>query len=191
MTGREPPRVVLLNGPPGIGTTTLARRYVRDRPLALALDIDTLRRGLGRWEEHQEAAGQLARAMALAMIRTHLAAGHDVVVPQYVARAEFLDALAAAADAGGGRFFEVYLTDAREAALERFEARAGDEAAAEHHAEAVRTLGGPAALAAMVDRIEAVRAGRPGAIAVPTRAGAVEESYRALLAALEAASVRP
>ena len=152
---------MLLNGPPGIGKTTLAVRYVRDRPLALALDIDTLRRGLGRWEAHQESAGLLARDLALAMIRTHLAAGHDVVVPQYVAR-----------------------TDVRVAALERFEARAGDAAAAQHHAEAARDVGGRAGLGAMVDRIEAVRTQRAGAISVPTRAGEIEESYRALVAAL-------
>ncbi|SDF39785.1 Predicted kinase [Blastococcus aurantiacus] len=179
---------MLLNGPPGIGKTTLARRYVRDPPLALALDIDTLRRGLGQWETNLESAGQLARRMALAMIGTHLAAGHDVIVPQYVARADFLDALAAAAEAAGGRFLEVYLTDDRAAALERFEARARDEAAVEHHAETVRDIGGPAGLAAMVDRIEAVRAQRPRAISVPTRAGEIEDSYRALVAALESAS---
>ena len=175
---------MLLNGPPGIGKTTLAMRYVRDRPLALALDIDTLRRALGRWEAHQESAGQLARRMALAMIRTHLAAGHDVVVPQYVARTDFLDALAAAAEAAGARFAEVYLTDVRAAAVERFEARAGDAAAAQHHAEAARDVGGRAGLGAMVDRIEAVRTQRAGAISVPTRAGEIEESYRALVAAL-------
>jgi len=58
----------------------------------------------------------------------------------------------------------------------------------QHHAEAVRNVGGPAGLAAMVDRIEAVRTQRAGAISVVTRAGELEESYRALVAALEAAS---
>ena len=184
MTDGDRPRLVLLNGPPGIGKTTLAVRYVRDRPLALALDIDTLRRALGQWETDQESAGQLARGLALAMIRTHLAAGHDVVVPQYVARTDFLDALAAAAEAGGGDFSEIYLTDARAAVLERFAARADDEASRQHHDEAVRNVGGPAGLAAMVDRIEAVRSRRAGATTVTTGAGEIEESYRALVAAL-------
>ena len=183
-TTTQRPRLVLLNGPPGIGKTTLARRYVQDRPLALALDIDTLRRALGRWETDQESAGLLARELALAMIRTHLATGHDVVVPQYVARTDFLDALAAAAEAGGGRFAEVYLTDTRAAVLERFDARADDESAAVHHAEAVRNVGGRAGLAAMVDRIEAVRSRRAAAVTVTTTAGGIEESYRALVAAL-------
>ena len=96
--------------------------------------------------------------------------------------------LAAAAEAAGGRYVEVYLTDARAAALRRFADRAGDETAAQHHAEAVRDVGGAAGLAAMVDRIETVRSQRAGAISVPTRAGQIEESYRALVAALDPAS---
>jgi 2-phosphoglycerate kinase len=41
-------RLILLNGPPGIGKSTLAQRYVDDHPLALNLDIDSVRRLLGR-----------------------------------------------------------------------------------------------------------------------------------------------
>jgi len=70
VTDEQPPRLVLLNGPPGIGKTTLAARYVRDRPLALALDIDTLRRALGQWEAHQEAAGLLARSLVVGSSRS-------------------------------------------------------------------------------------------------------------------------
>ena len=39
--------------------------------------------------------------------------------------------------------------------------------------------------------IEAVRAARPAALSVTTRAGEIEESYRALVAAIDGASVRP
>lgn len=179
------PRLILLNGPPGIGKSTLASRYVSDRPLSLALDIDTIRRALGKWQEQPEAAGLLARAMAVAMARTHLLAGHDVVVPQYVARTDFLDELEATAAATGARYFEVYLTDDREAALARFHERGGEPSLAEHHTEAVRHVGGPRGLAEMFDRIDLTRRNRPNALTVRTVAGAVEPAYRDLIAVLD------
>jgi NAD(P)-dependent dehydrogenase (short-subunit alcohol dehydrogenase family)/predicted kinase len=181
----EGARLILLNGPPGIGKSTLARRYVSDRPMSLILDIDVVRRGIGGWEEQQEEAGLLARALALAMARVHLTAGHDVVVPQYVARPAFIDEMAATAAAARAAFHEVYLTDGKAAAIARFHARAEDAALAQHHAEAVRNAGGEDGLAAMFDRVESTRALRTGAITVKTLAGDVDQAYRDFLSAVE------
>jgi predicted kinase len=118
------PRLIVLNGPPGCGKSTIARRYAADHPLALALDVDTVRGLLGRWTEHPYDAGLAARAIALAAARTHLGAGHDVVVPQFVGRPEFLEQLEALATETGAEFHELVLMDEKQNALDRFSARA-------------------------------------------------------------------
>ena len=44
------PHLVLINGAPASGKSTLARMYADEHPLTLALDIDVLRAMLGcRW----------------------------------------------------------------------------------------------------------------------------------------------
>jgi hypothetical protein len=60
-------RLILINGAPGSGKSTLARMFVHDHPLALALDIDTVRGMLGRWLDEPTQAGLIARRMALEM----------------------------------------------------------------------------------------------------------------------------
>ncbi|HET9946105.1 MAG TPA: AAA family ATPase [Actinomycetes bacterium] len=87
------PRLIVLNGPPGIGKSTVALRYVEDHPLALALEQDVVRRLMGGWHTREADSGALARELCLAMARTHLVAGHDVVVPQFVADPRYLDRL--------------------------------------------------------------------------------------------------
>jgi predicted kinase len=180
MTSR-PARLILLNGPPGIGKSTLARRYVNDRRLAFCLDIDGFRSLIGQWDADEEASGLLARDMALAMARTHLSGGHDVVVPQYVARPAFIDQLENAAGACGATFHEVFLLETKRTASARFDARADDPAAAAHHTDAVRMIGG--GFDEMYDRLEELRASRRAAIAV-CATGGVDVAYAALLAAL-------
>jgi adenylate kinase family enzyme len=51
-------RLIHLNGPPGIGKSTLARRYVADHPGVLNCDIDVLRSLIGGWESGFAEAGR-------------------------------------------------------------------------------------------------------------------------------------
>jgi len=165
--------LLLLNGPPGVGKSTLAARYVDEHPLALNLDIDLLRGQLGRWRDDPLSAGIAARALALAAARTHLLSGHDVVVPQFLARVEFIDELAALARTVGVDFVEVVLLDSKENVLRRFADRGDASKAAE-----------PAELSTMYERLAALVATRPQTRTVRVREGRVLDTYTELIGVL-------
>ena len=172
-------RLVLLNGAPGIGKTTLAERYVADHPLALNLDIDSIRCSMGQWEVHDESKPR-ARALAVVMARDHLHAGHDVVVPQLVARVAYIEVLDATAEEAGAAFHEVLLLAPADETLARFGARrAAMEAAGVPHPQ--RALVHDAqTLAAIREELESVARARPWTRVVHTETGQVDAAYRAL-----------
>jgi predicted kinase len=180
------PRLVHLNGPPGIGKSTLARRYVDDHALAFCLDIDGFRRLIGRWDAHQEESGRLARRMALAMAGEHLSGGHDVVIPQFVARPEFVARLHAVAAEVGAEFFEVVLLDEPGPASARFAARTSDPVWASHHGEAARMISASGGYAVMYEALTSVLDQLPNPIIIATTTGDIDGAYRSLLVAVGA-----
>jgi predicted kinase len=115
--------LILLNGPPASGKSTLAERLVSLRPLALNLDIDLVRGQLGGWLDQPAVAGLAARALAISMINTHLGAGYDVVVPQLLARPDFIEQLEGVAVAAGAEFVEIALDVTKDVAISAFEER--------------------------------------------------------------------
>jgi predicted kinase len=182
----DAPVLLLLNGPPGSGKSTLAGRYVAEHPLSLNLDIDLIRRQLGGWSEHERESGLLARAIALDVARVHLAGGHDVVVPQFLARPAFIELLENLALEAGARFAEVVLRLPVEEAVSRFAARTRSSADPVH-AEAAMMLdrvGGEPQLRAMHAELSAVLANRPRAVRIDVSGADVEAGYARLLAAL-------
>jgi predicted kinase len=179
--------LVLVNGPPGAGKSTIAARLVATRPLALNLDIDVVRGLLGAWLDAPSEAGQAARRIASAMTRTHLESGHDVIVPQFLGRAEFIVELETVARETDSRFVELALWLDRNSALEAFVERAAAPADAVHRdaVALVDRMEEDDPLGAMYDRYVALLDTRPDAIRIEVVRGDVD----ATLAAVESALV--
>jgi predicted kinase len=172
--------LIVLNGPPAAGKSTLARQYCVDHPLAFALDIDGIRHQLGRWRDQPAEAGLAARAIAVAAARVHLTAGYDVVVPQLLANQGFLDELAAAAAASSAQFVEVMISIARDQSLQRYSDRWRSGRDPVHGAAAAPDLED---VGRTYDRLVAFAATRD--VAIPLPAGTSDEMYQSLLSVLQ------
>ena len=186
------PRLVHLNGPPGIGKSTVAQRYVEGRPGTLNLDIDRLRSFVGGWREHFGDTGEIVRPLALGMARTHLLGGRDVILPQFLGRTSEIERFAEVAGTSGADFVEVMLTDSRENCVARFDRRGEQDSDEWHHL--VRGLvadnGGTALLEAMYGQLTDVLRARPWVSIVVSAEGEIDNAHRAL-ARLLAPSANP
>lgn len=103
-------RLLLINGAPGSGKSSVAAALAQRHPGMLALDIDVLKHSLSDWEQNPGRAGLRARRIALRTAGEHMAGGHDVVMGQYLAGTRFIHALEDLASRHDARFVEVVLT---------------------------------------------------------------------------------
>jgi predicted kinase len=155
-------RLVLLNGMPGAGKSTLAERYRSEHPGVLVVEADVIRTWIGGDPaEHAEAA----RHLSLAMARAHLEAGYDVVVPQLVARLDQVERFEGVAVEAGADLVEVVL-----------------------HGGVVESRVPEDAVPHLVEYAEGlahVVAARPATHRLATRHGDVDSAYRALVDLLD------
>lgn len=180
-------RLIHVNGPPGIGKSTLARRYVAEHPLVLNCDIDVLRTFIGGWQSDFGKAGSLIRPAALAMIRAYLETGHDVVLPQMLINPTELARFEACAVDIGAHFVERVLMDTPASSAARFHRRGASEVDDPWHDQVraiVATKGGDDELARCHEALERLLSARPRSVAIVSVEGAVDETYRRLIESL-------
>lgn len=174
-------RLIHLNGMPGIGKSTIARRYAASHPGTLVCDIDVLRTFVGGWEADFASAGRLIRPAALGLVRAYVAESGDVVLPQLLSRLSELERFERAALDAGAAFVEVMLTGDAYAATRRVRARAGRPGSWER---AVRDVG-EKTLAGYRRGLGEVLGSRPATRVVTVTDGDVEATYASLRAALD------
>jgi predicted kinase len=177
------PYLIILNGPPGIGKSTVARRYVEDHPMALSLEQDVVRGLLGGWRKREAESGAAARELCLAMARTHLVAGNDVIVPQFVAIPDYLDRLSGLGLDVGAKHIEFVLLDEVSSAERRFHARINDPVRAEHQRMAARFIEEAGGFTHQYARLTRCLVDRQ-VVEILSREGDPDATYRAVLAHL-------
>ncbi|HYH73536.1 MAG TPA: AAA family ATPase [Nocardioides sp.] len=112
-----------LNGPSGVGKSTLARAHATSRPGTLVCDIDELRSWVSGWADDFVGTGEAVRASALALITAYLRTGGDVVLPQLVVTPAQVDRFEAAAAEAGAAYVGVVLSVEPDVLLSRLHRR--------------------------------------------------------------------
>lgn len=119
-------RFIHLNGPPGIGKSTVASAFADRHPGVLNLDIDQVAALIGGYRDRFSDSFEAGRLLAEAMAQVHLANGHDVIMPQMMTdvNAEELAGFESAAAAAKAEYCQILLTARVESAVDRCMARA-------------------------------------------------------------------
>lgn len=116
-------RLIHLNGPPGVGKSTIARRYAELHPGTMRLDPDELRGLISGWQSDQAHAVPAIRDVALAAAGAYLRTGRDVIIPQLVADSAQLDRFYLAARSADAELWSVMLMDDLAVLVSRCRAR--------------------------------------------------------------------
>lgn len=116
--------LVLLNGAPGSGKSTIAQRWLEaDTEHRGLVEVDLIKHALPTWPDDARSAGLRARELAADEVAALLGRNRDVVVPQFLARPDFADALAAVARRCAAEYVEVLLTLPAATVARRLEVR--------------------------------------------------------------------
>lgn len=177
------PKLIILNGAPGVGKSTLAEKYAGMHPLTLALDVDVIRRFISHYREQAQVSGKLSKNLALEMARAHLQSGYDVIIAQCYKKPENLGELEKLAHDCNVSFYEFLLSLPKEKAIARFIKRGQDEGTPDgFRPGGLVTIGGGATkLASMYDEMMAAVSRRPKTIVIEAVHSNVEGTYAELM----------
>jgi hypothetical protein len=167
--------------------------FVNRHPGTLNLDIDQVRCLIGGWQEDFPATGEIVRPIAISMAFTHLTAGRDVIMPQFLDADDEIAGFRAIAEATGSGFREIVIMDTKERSVERFDSRGSGEEVPWHGQikAIVEQSGGSRLLESMYDDLMRGLRARRSASVIHSTHGAIEETYSNLIDALAPERAKP
>jgi predicted kinase len=112
-------KLIIINGPTGVGKSTVSKLLHEQMPMSFLLNIDEVRRSLSLYAKHREASGELSHAISQSIIRTVFENGRDVILEKCMIHPEVIDAYRAIADEFSADIHEYMLWAPKQLVLER------------------------------------------------------------------------
>lgn len=171
------PKLIVLNGFAASGKTTIAKQYIAEHSMAMALEADMLVDNIGDWTNHREEVRQIAFKLTKVMIQTYLPSGHDVILPYIITDAKEVQELEQIAAECGAGYYEFVLHNERYEAIARLLKRgkwgeATSPPLSEKDMPEIESL---------MDRMETALRMRPDAIKIQLKDQDLDVVYRQLL----------
>lgn len=116
-------RLIIINGPPTAGKTTLALRLRDAMPNSVSIAFDDVRRNISHYEKDAEGSRSLAYDITLEMVKVCLAKGKDVIFNRLILEENRLDDLYLAARHANAQVVELMLWGSKERIMERCDKR--------------------------------------------------------------------
>jgi predicted kinase len=112
-------KLIIINGPCGIGKSTLAKNLHETMSLSYLIGVDDITRGLSGYRQHRPEARKVRERLTYATLETMFELGHDVILEKMNYQEEILDEYRNIAQKHGVKTFEIILWAPKEVVMKR------------------------------------------------------------------------
>lgn len=161
-------KLIILNGPAGVGKSTLSERLHADISNSVLIHVDDLRRTIPNYRENCEESLMKSYEITRKAIKDHLENGETVIIDKAVASSDTLDSFIETGKQRGADVYEIFLAAAKDVVWTRADER-GYKPGSLLTRERVGELW---------DKLDDVRQKRPSAIVIDTNALSLDETYQ-------------
>ncbi len=162
-------KLIILNGSPAAGKSTVAEKLHQDLLMSLLADVDSWRTLVSGWKEKREESLKYAYQFTVAAVDAYLQTGHSVIVDKAIlSDNSVIDALAESGRKHDAEIYEFILTARKETIIERAHTRG-------FHENGLLTL---QRVEELWERTQELIKQRPNAIVIDTTNLDQEELYK-------------
>lgn len=120
-------KLIIINGPCGIGKSTTAKNLHKSMPLSYLVDVDAIGRNISHYSEYNEERWELREAVAFATVHAVLATDRNAIVEKMIFWKHVLDKYLEIGKKYGADITEIILWASKDFVMERAEKRGWHE----------------------------------------------------------------